>query len=164
MPQWNPKDYGYDAVVQYWSQRQQYKYRNLTLNDRVHLRFFGHESLENRRAKKKIPLKLSYEKLVKAFPFVPIRPDEYPSVFCDWDNTPRSVADGWLFEDCSPELFEELCFKAFEATSNKPGDEKIVIIKSWNEWAEGNYLEPDEKYGFGYLKALEKAIKRFKNI
>lgn len=32
------------------------------------------------------------------------------------------------------------------------------MVKSWNEWAEGNYLEPDLKYGHQYLQALQNAI------
>jgi hypothetical protein len=31
-------------------------------------------------------------------------------------------------------------------------------LKSWNEWGEGNYMEPDLKYGKGYIKALRLAI------
>ena len=41
----------------------------------------------------------------------------------------------------------------------KPEDERVVFLKSWNEWAEGNYVEPDLKFGHGYLKALQQAIK-----
>jgi hypothetical protein len=161
IPEWNPKAYGYDAVVQYWSQRGQSQYRNLTFFDKMRLHFFGLSNLDKLRVKKKMPLKLSYEKLVRGYPHVPLRSDEYPSIFSDWDNTPRSGSDGWLFEDFSAELFEELCFKALKATSNKPDEEKIVLIKSWNEWAEGNYLEPDQKYGHACLDALKKALNRF---
>jgi hypothetical protein len=32
---------------------------------------------------------------------------------------------------------------------SKPEEDQIIFIKSWNEWAEGNYLEPDMKYGKG---------------
>lgn len=41
---------------------------------------------------------------------------------------------------------------------HKPKEERIVFLKSWNEWAEGNYMEPDLKFGRGYLEALLKAI------
>ena len=37
-------------------------------------------------------------------------------------------------------------------------EDRIVFLKSWNEWAEGNYMEPDLKFGKGYLKALKEAI------
>ena len=35
-----------------------------------------------------------------------------------------------------------------------PYDRRIVFVKSWNEWAEGNHLEPDLKFGRGYLEVL----------
>ena len=38
---------------------------------------------------------------------------------------------------------------------------KIVILKSWNEWAEGNYIEPDLKYGRGYLEVLKRMLDKF---
>jgi hypothetical protein len=42
---------------------------------------------------------------------------------------------------------------------NKPEEEQIVMLKSWNEWGEGNYMEPDLEYGHGYVNALAEAIK-----
>ena len=41
---------------------------------------------------------------------------------------------------------------------DKPDEEKIVFLRSWNEWGEGNYIEPDLKYGRGHLEALKKAL------
>lgn len=35
---------------------------------------------------------------------------------------------------------------------------KIVFLKSWNEWGEGNYMEPDLKYGKGFIRALHDAL------
>ena len=46
----------------------------------------------------------------------------------------------------------------FRNVIHKPKEERIVFLKSWNEWAEGNYMEPDLKFGRGYLEALLKAI------
>ena len=37
----------------------------------------------------------------------------------------------------------------------KPKENQICFLKSWNEWAEGNYMEPDLKYGTKYLEALK---------
>ena len=33
-----------------------------------------------------------------------------------------------------------------------------ITINSWNEWTEGTYLEPDDKFGYGYLDALGKVF------
>lgn len=42
---------------------------------------------------------------------------------------------------------------------NKKQEHKIIFLKSWNEWGEGNYMEPDLEYGDAYLKALQEAVK-----
>ena len=50
---------------------------------------------------------------------------------------------------------------AREAVSKKPKDKQMIIVKSWNEWGEGNHLEPDLKYGRGYLEAIKEAKEKF---
>jgi len=82
----------------------------------------------------------------------------YPCVMPNWDNTPRSGSDGLIFLDSSPELFEKyLTFMVRYAEKREP-DHRIVFIKSWNEWAEGNYLEPDQKFGNAYLEVIKKVL------
>ena len=39
-----------------------------------------------------------------------------------------------------------------------PHEEQIVFINAWNEWAEGTHLEPDKKFGYGYLQATSEVI------
>jgi len=45
---------------------------------------------------------------------------------------------------------------------NKPEDKQIIFLKSWNEWGEGNYMEPDLEFGHGYIDALRQAIENKK--
>ncbi len=82
----------------------------------------------------------------------------YPSLVPNWDHTPRSGKGGYLFEKCEPELFEKHCRMVFDEIKNKSEEDRIVFLKSWNEWGEGNYMEPDLRYGFGYIDALKRAL------
>lgn len=85
----------------------------------------------------------------------------YPCVLPNWDNTPRSGYRGIILTDNSPELFEQQVEKAAKYLEDKKDyPEQFLIVKSWNEWAEGNILEPDRKYGFGYLNALKKILNK----
>ena len=79
----------------------------------------------------------------------------------NWDHTPKSGVNGYLYSNCTPELFEIHARNTIEAVINKPQNRRICFLKSWNEWGEGNYMEPDLKYGKGYLKALRRAISFF---
>jgi hypothetical protein len=81
-----------------------------------------------------------------------------PVIAPNWDHTPRSGRKGLVFTDCAPKYFKQLALKAFSMLKNKPEEEQIVMLKSWNEWGEGNYMEPDTEYGDGYIKALAEAV------
>ncbi|MFA6301448.1 MAG: glycoside hydrolase family 99-like domain-containing protein, partial [Candidatus Paceibacterota bacterium] len=48
--------------------------------------------------------------------------------------------------------------EAVSALDNRADEHKLVFLKSWNEWAEGNHLEPDTKWGLQYLQALKRVI------
>jgi len=111
-----------------------------------------------------LPEILSYKKYVEDYPGQSLNKNQYPWIMPDWDNTPRALTNGWLFKDSSPELFGELCMKAFHETENKDDDKKIVLLKSWNEWAEGNYLEPDSKFGTAYLENFRNALSKYSNL
>ncbi|PKB17431.1 glycoside hydrolase family 99-like domain-containing protein [Flavobacterium sp. 5] len=84
--------------------------------------------------------------------------DVIPCVFPNWDHTPRSGNEGLVFQDSTPELFEKHLSDVIDAVKKKPDDEKIIFVKSWNEWAEGNYMEPDLKYGMKYLEAMKSQL------
>ena len=82
----------------------------------------------------------------------------YPSLVPNWDHTPRSGRGGYLFENCEPELFEKHCRMVIDEVKDKPEEDRIIFLKSWNEWGEGNYMEPDLRYGYGYIDALKRAL------
>lgn len=84
--------------------------------------------------------------------------DEFPMVFPSWDNTPRSGIMGDVLTDPLPELFQVQLHAAIEQVKGKSKEKQVVFLKSWNEWAEGNYLEPDQKFGKGYLDVIRKEL------
>lgn len=75
-----------------------------------------------------------------------------------WDNTPRRGANGHLFLNSTPELYE-LWLRTIinEAKMAPRAQEQLVFINAWNEWAEGTYLEPDRLNGRAYLEATKRA-------
>lgn len=81
----------------------------------------------------------------------------FPEVFPRFDHSPRSKGKELVYIDDSPELFKKYLSKAFEMIKSKPVDRQIVFIRAWNEWGEGNYLEPDTDSGLGYLEAIKAA-------
>ncbi|MFT6435725.1 MAG: GT2 family glycosyltransferase [Candidatus Azotimanducaceae bacterium] len=82
------------------------------------------------------------------------------SVLVDWDNTPRRGTNATIFEGSSPAEYEDWLRRAVEYTlDNRFGDERLLFINAWNEWGEGNYLEPDERYGHDYLDATRRVLK-----
>lgn len=78
----------------------------------------------------------------------------FPCVVPNWDNTPRSGSRGLVLHGASPESFREHFRQALKLTENVPPEKRVVFVKSWNEWAEGNYLEPDQVHGHGYLRVI----------
>ena len=81
-----------------------------------------------------------------------------PAIVPNWDHTPRSGKNGRVFFNSTPELFKQQVSLALRTIADKPDELKILFLKSWNEWAEGNYMEPDLKFGKGYINALKEAL------
>jgi lipopolysaccharide biosynthesis protein len=82
----------------------------------------------------------------------------YPSVIPNWDNSPRSGARATILKDSSPELFRRHLRESLQQAKALPVERQIVFVKSWNEWAEGNYLEPDLKFGHQYLHVVRDEV------
>ena len=75
-----------------------------------------------------------------------------------WDNTARRQHDGMVIQGSSPELFGTWATHALEQTRIwHDGESRLLFVNAWNEWAEGNHLEPDAVHGRRYLEALRAA-------
>lgn len=81
--------------------------------------------------------------------------------FAGFDNTPRMGRSGVFFSMMENSVFEDNITKLL-AKSEAMGND-ITFINAWNEWGEGNYLEPDELDGYGKLQAVKNALQRYKN-
>ena len=83
-----------------------------------------------------------------------------PTVFTGWDTSPRHLRRGTIYTGFDVDAFKKhLSNVAQQLTESKPVD-KLVIIKSWNEWAEGNLLEPDSIFGDSLLSAYADFVKK----
>lgn len=87
----------------------------------------------------------------------PESPKCIPGAFVDWDNTPRKQIRGSFYIGATPEKFAYYFDKLVKHTKNVYKKDMIFLF-SWNEWAEGGYLEPDEKNKYGYLEAIHHVL------
>lgn len=83
---------------------------------------------------------------------------QYPCVVPNWDNTPRYGSRGFVLQGSTPALFRVQLDQTLHRVADRPDEHRLVFIKSWNEWAEGNYLEPDRRYGMAYLDAVRECV------
>ena len=104
-------------------------------------------------------LKYDFVKVTKHF-FAPedIWDNVYPTIMPQWDRTPRAGKHEGIYVNSTPENFKKHIENALEVIKDKPNERKILFLRSWNEWGEGNYVEPDLKYGKKFLEAIKSSI------
>lgn len=92
---------------------------------------------------------------------LPYNIKKYPCVTPSWDNSPRRK--GWFFSlrNSTPQLYGKWLAHVLNKFVPYNEDENFVFINAWNEWAEGNHLEPDQKWGRGYLEETKKQIDEY---
>lgn len=89
---------------------------------------------------------------------MPSGPRIQPCIYPNWDNTPRAGRRGLALTGATPERFERNVRAAVARLADRRAEERLLWVKSWNEWAEGNHLEPDLRDGHGWLEALRAGI------
>jgi hypothetical protein len=96
------------------------------------------------------------KKTIQCFKDYPLA---YPCLNPDFDHTPRSGYKAKILHGSTPEKWAELLRQTKDMFSYRPTEENILFIKAWNEWGEGNYLEPDSRYKKGYIEEMGKVLK-----
>ena len=136
----NPLDIGFDAAVEFAPNSFPMK----PINDKVD---FDNKNYRGTVFDYKDAIEISEN-------FVQPKYKKFRSACPGWDNEARKSGAGTTLHNASPELFhkwlDHLCKYTKEVF--KP-QEQLVFINAWNEWAEGAHLEPDQKFGYGYLQA-----------
>ena len=87
---------------------------------------------------------------------------KYRGITTGWDNEARKPGRGTTFVEATPQKYKMwLSYLAHFTESNFEGDEQLIFINAWNEWAEGTYLEPDKTHGYAYLEACHAVLEQF---
>jgi hypothetical protein len=85
-------------------------------------------------------------------------PGSYPCILPNWDHSPRTGNRAIIMHNSTPELFRGHLREALRLVADRPFEDRLVFVKSWNEWAEGNYLEPDLRFGHQYLDVVRDEV------
>ena len=108
--------------------------------------------------RERLPKIYEYSEAMKYFLNESYLENEYPAIITNWDTTPRKEENGVVYINRTPELFRKHVNSAVKIANSKKGDNNLLFLKSWNEWAEGNFIEPDMKDGRTYLEILRQEL------
>jgi hypothetical protein len=103
------------------------------------------------------------EAMVHFLTYASSEAQSYPCVLPNWDHSPRAGAASLIFHNSTPELFRQHLRQAVRLVADRPFEDRFVFVKSWNEWAEGNYLEPDLRFGHQYLDVVRTEVFKLEN-
>jgi lipopolysaccharide biosynthesis protein len=141
----NPKEIGFDATMEF---SPDYHVVGENLNQQLGLsqnaKVYDYQFMMNNIIRRKSP--------------------DYKMFRCvtpHWDNTARKGKNATMLVNSSPESYRFWLSEMTDYTvENLIGEEKLLFINAWNEWAEGNHLEPDLKFGLKYLQMTKEALRR----
>ena len=144
---WDAQTIGFDASVSV-----RFPARRPWVSRRTPFKWLKRE-LEKKRGR---PTVYNYDDVALDFwPQDQPQREDYPLLIPNWDNSPRSGVNGLVLRDANPESFRRHIRRVKEQMAQRQATQKLVFIKSWNEWAEGNHLEPDLKFGHAFLEVLQ---------
>ena len=143
---------GYEAIAHgaLWDAEERIKgYFRKTLMHKIRQKYFDGVSLDTYK----------YSEIIKHLILDRDREENvYPCIIPGWDRSPRSGRRATIYTGSTPELWKQHVQDAVNAVQHKEDEHKIIILRSWNEWGEGNYVEPDKQWGHAYLDALKEVL------
>ncbi len=140
----DPAALGFDAAVEFPPHNQAPRYEGplSSLKQAFRGEIFDYREVAHRMAARELPGHTLFR-----------------TVMPMWDNTPRRPEGGHIYHMSSPEAYGRWLAEVIDQTrSLRRDEERLVFINAWNEWAEGNHLEPDLKHGRAYLEATLNAL------
>lgn len=151
----DPSSIGFDAAVQFapdGSTMGELKFRGKLPTALARLGLISKAYLENKVFNYKSVAEGAMNRPEPAF-------KRFSCVTPMWDNSARRKSNARILIGSDPEKYEVWLKTAITRTCRRfQGDERIVFINAWNEWAEGCHLEPDLKWGRAYLEATRRAL------
>ena len=107
----------------------------------------------------RIPRPTNYKSYCKDFlkNYIPSTTN-HPCIYPNFDHAPRSGCRGIILTNSTPKNWYDFLKKVLDVTKNRYDEDNLIFIKAWNEWGEGNYMEPDIKYGSGFITYTKKAL------
>ncbi len=138
-----PRPVGLDAFTNgfgFWTNR-----KKLVLN-------FVKEKLRTKLRIQTSPQRFRFDALLRGS-IPPGAPrEEVPVVITGWDTTPRHGRNGVIVDGLTPASFRRHLDEVERHLARQAPEDRLVLVKSWNEWAEGNLLEPDSVHGHALLE------------
>jgi hypothetical protein len=123
---------------------------------------FTHFMLKVIRELFQFPIIIDYKKYAESSLNSYLSSDIVPCILPNYDHTPRSGKRGLVLRS-SPDSFESHLIDILNNMNLGKIKNDFLFIKSWNEWGEGNHLEPDLRFSHDYLKNFKFAIDNFKS-
>jgi len=155
----DPREWGFDAAIEWQPDR---RLRESLNNQKrwqksVYKNFINKDgSIKEFLYSYKTTIKLSLKQALPKY-------KRYSCIMPSWDNSARRKSGSTIYVDSTPQLYQQWVLNLLKQTKPYSKEENIIFINSWNEWAEGCYLEPDNKWGDQYLKAHQKAVELYNN-
>jgi lipopolysaccharide biosynthesis protein len=82
----------------------------------------------------------------------------FPCVMPSWDNAARRRSGATILHGSTPQLYQQWLMRVLRTSAQSKGADGIVFLNAWNEWGEGNHLEPCQRWGRAYLEATRAAL------
>lgn len=83
--------------------------------------------------------------------------NHFRMAFVDFDDSPRRKTRAVIMKGSTPERFRKYLQKTIELSRQE--ENEYVFLNAWNEWGEGNYLEPDTRHHYEYLKQIKRVLR-----